>query len=110
MILDKGTCTIHATTNDAPAGSKPLDKLTEKYRSWYGELDFGTDPAYVSDYREDVVTTARIRVHQNREVTTRDVLTFDHAPGARYEIIRVYHGTDGDNGALISDLNLRRVN
>jgi hypothetical protein len=113
MILDKGICSIFAVTKSAPAGGKPVDTLTLKYQSWYGELDFSSEPSYETDYREDVEVSARIRIHQNREVTTRDALYFSSAStptGIRYEIVRAYHGTDDESGIPITDLSLRRVN
>lgn len=110
MILDKGICTVYTAANGAPAGNKPIDQLTTKYESWYGELDFGSDPAYVTEFREDVETSARIRIHQNRSITTRDAVKLSiDAAGIVYEITRVYHGTDDENGQQISDINLRRV-
>lgn len=109
MILDKGTCSIFSAANGAQAGNKPIDQLTKKYQSWYAELDFSSDPAYVTDYREDVETSSRIRILQDRSITTRDALIFDAAPDAKYEITRAFHGTDDESGEPISDLTLRRV-
>lgn len=108
MILDKGICTIYSVTNSAGAGNKPVDVLTLKYQSWYGELDFSSDPVYVTEFREDVETTARIRVHQNRFISTQDILKF--GADDKHEITRVYHAVDKENGQLISDLSLRRIN
>lgn len=109
MILDKGICTVYSVINTASAGNKPIDKLTQKYQSWYGELDFSSDPAYVTDYREDVETSSRIRILQNRTITTRDAARLSAEPDVKYEITRAYHGTDPDSGEAITDLTLRRV-
>ncbi len=109
MILDEGICTIYSVTNSAGAGNKPVDVLTKKYQSWYGELDFSSDPVYVTEFREDVETTARIRVHQSRNISTQDVLKFDSDTNAKFEITRVYHANDDDNGQPISDISLRRI-
>lgn len=106
MILDAGICTIYATTNGAAAGGKPVENRTEKFRSWYAELDFSSDPTWSTDYREDVEASARIRIHQNRTITPRDVASIS---GIDYEIVRAFHGTDDDNSQGITDLTLRRV-
>lgn len=106
LILDAGICTIYATANGAAAGGKPIEQLTQKFQSWYAELDFSSDPNYATDYREDVEASARIRIHQNRSITTRDAAKIG---GQTFEIIRAYHGTDDDNGQPITDLTLRRV-
>ena len=110
MILDKGICRIYKTENGAPAGNKPIDTLILRCESWYGELDFGSDPAYVTEYREDVETTARVRIHQDRNITTRDAATLSVVPEARFEITRAYHALDDDSGQPITDLSLRRIN
>ncbi|NLD52072.1 MAG: hypothetical protein GX650_04170 [Clostridiales bacterium] len=110
MILDSGICTIYEAANSAVAGNKPIDQLTKKYESWYGELDFGSDSAYVTDFREDVETSARIRILQHRSITNRDAAELSTEPGIRYEVTRVYHALDDDSGQPISDLNLRRIN
>lgn len=109
MMLDAGICTIYSAQNNAPAGNKPIDTLTKKYESWYGELDFGSDPMYVSEYREDVEMSTRIRIMQNRTITARDAAMLSAQPGIKYEIVRVYHAADDDNGQPITDLSLRRV-
>jgi hypothetical protein len=110
VILDKGVCTIYEATNSAVAGNKPINQLSKKYESWFGELDFGSDPNYVTEFREDVETSARIRIHQNRSITTQDAAMLSTEPAARYEVSRVYHALDEDSGQPISDLNLRRIN
>ena len=106
IILDAGICTIYATTNSAAAGEKPTEQLTQKFQSWYAELDFSSDTNYETEYREDVEASARIRIHQNRSITTRDAAEIG---GVTFEIIRAYHGTDDDNSQPITDLTLRRV-
>ena len=106
MILDAGICIVYAVKNISAAGDKPMDGLEEKFRSWYAELDFSTDPTWATDYREDVETSARIRVHQNRAITPRDRAKIGQA---EFEILRAFHGTDDDTGQPITDLTLRRV-
>ena len=110
MILDKGICTIYRTENGAPVGNKPIDTLIQRYESWYGELDFGTAPRYVTEFREDVETTARVRILQDWSITTRDMATLSAAPDVRFEITRAYHAKDDESGELITDLDLRRIN
>lgn len=109
MILDAGMCTVYGATNGAPAGNKPLDVLTVRHRSWFGELNFETAPAYPTLNREEVEASTRVRVFQHRGISNRDAATLDTQPGIRYEVTRVYHGRDDDSGELISDLTLRRV-
>ena len=106
MILDSGICIIYTVTNATAAGGKPTQNRTEKFRSWYAELDFSSDPTWATDYREDVEASARIRIHQNRTITPRDVATIGSID---YEIVRAFHGTDDDNSQPITDLTLRRV-
>lgn len=110
MILDAGICTVYQAVNGADAGSKPIDTLVQKYKSWFGELEFSSDAVYVTDYREDVETSARIRILQNKTITNRDVAVLSTMPSVRFEITRIYHGIDDDNGQLISDISLRRIN
>ena len=70
MILDKGFCSIYEVANSAPAGGMPVEKLTLKYQSWYGELDFSTTP-YQAEMQEDVEISARVRIVQNRSIQPR---------------------------------------
>ena len=114
MILDRGVCTVYATENSAEAGKMPIDRLTQKHQSWYGELSFETAPAYPTEYREDAEASSRIRILQNRAVTNRDILIFTDQPtppadAEQYEINRAYHGRDEESGELITDLTLKRV-
>jgi len=114
LILDKGICTVYATENSAEAGKMPVDRLTQKHQSWYGELSFETSPAYPTEYREDVETSSRIRILQNRAVTSRDIVIFTDqtvspADAEQYEITRAYHGIDEDSGEPITDLTIRRI-
>ncbi|NLU52377.1 MAG: phage head closure protein [Clostridiaceae bacterium] len=106
MILDKGICTIYDVKNAAPPGSKPQKVLVQKYQSWYAELDFETVPKDAA-MQEMVETSARIRVLQNRSITNHDVVIL--ADGKQYEVTRAYHGTDEENGELITDLTLKKV-
>jgi len=113
MILDKGFCSIYAVTNTAAAGDMPVEGLTLKYQSWYGELDFSTTP-YQTDFQEDVEISARIRIVQNRSVSNHDVAILSNvlpppAGAVQYRIVRAYHGTDDENGQPITDLSLEKV-
>ena len=113
MILDKGFCSIYEVTNSAPAGGMPVEKLTLKYQSWYGELDFSTTP-YQAEMQEDVEISARVRIVQNRSVSNHDVAILSNVlpppPGAvQYRIVRAFHGVDDENGQPITDLSLEKV-
>lgn len=107
MILDKGICSIFSV-----GGTVFAPTYTPKYQSWYGELNFETAPAFPTAAREEVGTSARIRVLQNRSINNGDALYFssESTPyGDRYDVTRAFHGIDDDSGELITDLTLRRV-
>ena len=107
MILDKGICSIFTV-----GGTTFSPTFSLKHQSWYGELSFETAPSSPTEYREDVETSARIRIHQNRAINNKDALYFSDqtAPdGDRYKITRAYHGIDEESGEQITDLTLRRV-
>ena len=105
MILDKGICSIYAVSNSAAAGNKPVAALTLKYKSWYGELNFETNPGTVGA-QEAVAADNRIRILQNRAVSNHDVAVVD---GVQYNVTRAYHGIDDESGELITDLTLERL-
>lgn len=109
MILDKGTCTVYSIGNSASAGSMPVETMTKRYESWYAELDFETNPTNPTEWREEVVTDARIRVIQNRTIVNKDAIKLSPEPDTWYEVMRVFHGVDDENGELISDISLRKV-
>lgn len=113
MILDKGYCSIYTTGNISQPGDMPVEGLTLKYQSWYGELDFLVSPAEIGA-QEGIAIANKIRVIQNRDITNHDVAVLstvlpapDSSP--RYNVVRVYHGIDDDNGQPISDLSLERL-
>ena len=113
MILDKAYCSVYGTDNEADPGGMPSQRRVLKYQAWYGELDFGTSPFY-AEGQEDVEIAARIRIPQNRAVSSHDVVvlapTLSPPPDCRqYEITRAFHGTDEESGQPITDLSLRRV-
>lgn len=84
----------------------PVFSLSEKYISWYGELNFETNPIYATANQEDVEISARIRIIQNRTISNQDVAILS---GIQYEIKRAFHGIDEENGQPITDLTLVRV-
>lgn len=111
MILDRGICTICHTIDTAAPGEAPSLENRPFWESWYGELSFETAPARPTDSREDLRTDARIRVLQNRAITTRDVVTLTAVDGTAttYRVRRAYHGTDTESGEPISDLSLEVI-
>lgn len=116
MILDSGICSIFSATDGAAKGNMPRPLLSLKYQSWYGVLEFETAPAQPTDARIESATAMRIRVLQERSITSRDVVLFgaeiadpNDPKLERYEITRAYHGVDSDNNQPITDLTLRRV-
>lgn len=114
MNLDKGFCTIYAKTNSAAPGKMPVSTPGSiKHQSWYGELNFETVP-YQQAKQRDVEISARVRVLQNRAISTLDIavlsLVLPPAAGSvQYEIVRAFHGVDDDSGEPITDLSLREV-
>lgn len=113
MILDKGFCSIYEVTNTAAAGDMPIEGLTLKYQSWYGELDFSTVP-YQAEFQEDVEISARVRIIQNRSISNHDVAILSNvlpppSDAIQYRIVRAYHGIDDENGQPITDLSLEKV-
>lgn len=109
MILDKGICTFHELTDISEPGRMPNEQMVAVYQSWYGELDFGSDMAYSTAKREDVAVSARVRVLQNRSISNLMAVTLSDQPDKRFEVIRVYHGTDDNSGQPISDVSLKAV-
>lgn len=114
VILDSGICTVFARENAAGKGEKPRYAYTRKTQSYYGELDFETGGVWTTQGREDRVVDTRIRILQDRTVKAHDVVVLADVTTTEdaeiYEIERAYHGRDDENGELISDLSLRKVN
>lgn len=113
MILDKGYCSIYEVYNTAAPGDMPVDGLTLKFQSWYGELNFESSQSTAAAH-EGVTVSNRIRIVQNRSIDNHHVAVLstvlpapDDAP--QYNVVRAYHGMDDDNGQLITDLSLERV-
>ena len=105
MILDNGVCAVYKVENKAAAGNTPQKKPVLKFESWYGELLFENTPRF-EDEQAYAEVANRIRIPQNRMVSVQDVVTLGET---QYGISRVYHGRDDDNGALISDISLYRL-
>lgn len=116
MLLDKGYCSIYEIGNSAAPGDMPVESLTLKYQSWYGELNFETAPKAM-DAREGVAVSNRIRILQNRSVNNNDVAVLsstlpdpeDPLPATRYNITRAFHGIDEQSGEPITDLTLEML-
>lgn len=112
MILDTGICTLFRSADISDRGDMPTYAHTAYARGWYKALDYATSPQHLTDYAEDTVIAARIRIIQNRAVSVHDrvVLANTDKPDgyAVYSILRAWHGTDED-GELITDLTLEAV-
>ena len=108
MILDKGMCFIYHVNDSAEAGDMPKPQMTLFCRSYYGELNFDTT-SKGNEFQEDVQINARIRILQNREISTHDVVMLSTNGQNAFKIIRAFHGIDKDNGQLVSDLSLQEV-
>lgn len=101
MILDDGICTIcRVRENGTTAG-----ELQEVAQVWYKGLDYSSSP-YGEEYRVDTALERRIRVLRQNGLTALYAVLID---GERYEVVRIYHGTDDDNGQPITDLTLRQI-
>ena len=79
--------------------------------SWYGELNFETNPAHPTDNREEVRTDTRVRILQNRRINNHDRVELKDIDGETrlYEVTRAYHGADDESGELITDLSLEVI-
>ena len=102
MILDDGICTICKIIENGTTQGE----LQEVDQVWYKELDYASSP-YGGDYRIDAHIERRIRVLRQKGLTALYAVLID---GERYEVERIYHGRDDDNGKLITDLTLRLIN
>ncbi len=109
MNLDTGICSIYKLENKARAGGKPDIQIVIPAISepWYGELDFESNPKYVTEMQEDVEIASRIRVLQDKRINRQTVVTL--ADGKQYKVERAYHGKDEESGELITDISLSRV-
>lgn len=113
MILDRGVCRVYRKTKTSGAGDKPGYTDVLFHESYYGELNFETSPAHPTERREEILTAARIRILQNRNIANHDrveLVPFDGTGDAenvkRYEVGRAWHGDDGESGDAITDLSL----
>jgi hypothetical protein len=107
LILDKGICSVYAITNIAEPGNMPKAKLALKFQSWYGELNFETTPVNAA-MQENVYTSARIRILQNRNIDSLNVVTLSDGT-QQYDVTRAYHGVDDESGEIITDLTLKKA-
>ena len=105
MILDRGICDVYRQVNAAQPGGKPTFILEQIFESWFGELNFETNPARPTEAREEVRTDARIRILQNRTINNHDrvVLHITGEEARHYRVTRAWHGVDDDSGEPISD-------
>lgn len=113
MILGDGICTVFSKADVSGKGEKPRYRYDRKTQSYFAALEYETGSKWTTQGREDVTIDARIRIMQDKAITTSDVVVLDDVESAedaeRYEIDRIYHGRDDESGALISDVSLRRV-
>lgn len=114
MILDDGVCTVFAMVDKAPPGGMPNLQPQMKTMAWFGYLDFATAEAWPTEGREETEVTARIRIHQDRSITNKNVVVLQEANTItekmeRLEVVRAYHGHDDESGQPITDLTLKAV-
>lgn len=115
MILDDGICTVFDLVDVAQPGGKPNLQPRFKTAAWYKELDFATSEAWPTDKREEIEVETRIRIHQDRSITNKNVVVLQETETIeegmqRLEVVRAYHGHDDENGMPITDLTLKAVN
>ena len=117
MILDSGILTVFRKSNTPDLGRMPAPSYTMLHMGWYGRLNFETSPVRPTEGRQEHQTDLRVRILQCLSIRQNDVAVLRQLsvmPDAQagetvYRITRAYHGTDPDNGALISDLSLEVV-
>ena len=111
MNLDDGICTIYHKVNTKGPAEKPAFVDEAYWRSWYGELNFETEPARPTENREEIRTATRVRILQNCRIGKHDRVRLEPrgAETLTYEVGRAYHGVDEESGELITDLSLEVV-
>lgn len=113
MILDSGVCSIFERVNTAAPGFMPVYRFARKTAGWYGLRSFSSRPEYLRD-KEATTVALKIRILQDLSVTNLDTVVLADveevpADAVRYEVVRVYHGTDDQTGVPISDIDLEVV-
>lgn len=114
MILDTGIFTAFRKKDVSKPGGMPKFETEKITKGYFGILAYETAPVNPTGEREDVETTLRIRVSQNRNITNHSVVVLRNtgkiAENDRvYEVTRAFHGNDSENGQPISDLTLLEV-
>ena len=114
MILDTGICTIFDRVDASTPGSMQKYEYRVRRQTWYGMLNFETQPRVQDEKRENVEIAARIRIPQCYGVNSHNVVVLRPVSampqsGPRYNVIRAYQGDDDDNGLPITDLTLAEV-
>lgn len=114
MILDSGICTVFRAQDISEPGAKPVTSYEPIWQSWYGELDYETAPAWITEGRKEQRVDNRIRIYQCREIRQNDVVVLEALSdfGQRseasvvYKVVRAWHGADNAGPSPISDLSL----
>lgn len=106
MILNDGICTLCWRVNTAEPGQKPVYAPEAIGQSWYGDLEFATNPEFNTELREDALVDRRIRVLRDFSL---DRLYYVEIDGDYYKVTRVFNGRDEDSGQLMADISLQRI-
>lgn len=114
MILDSGICSIFEKVNTSAPGFMPVFRFVRKAAGWYGVRNFSSRPTYLQQDKESTTVALKIRILQNLAVTNQDTVVLSDVPevpasAVRYEVVRIYHGTDEQTGVPISDIDLEVV-
>lgn len=75
---------------------------------------FTARPRYLQEEKESTTLAAKIRIIQNRQISTHDIVVLEDAEqvpasAVQYRIVNLYHDTDRENGQPITDIDLEVV-
>lgn len=105
MTYDDGILTVYAIENNAEPGDKPVQKLMEKSKYYYGYEELGISRFYqAKSANQHVEAVVRIPSWENVKVT--DISALDD--GIQYQIVMV-QPTHDDDGLRMMRLTLERV-
>lgn len=104
--MNSGICTLYEYQDVAAEAEMPRRELIEIGVAWYWELEFASESIESSGQSDMVSIDNRIRILQNRFVSSQSVIALEDKK--LYRTIRAFHGTD-DYGRPITDISLKRI-
>lgn len=105
MLLDSGILILYKLINTAENGRKPLLKLNEFDRAYYGERTVGYNRLYAAKGVNQQIDKL-VRIWRNDAVNAGDYVILDDQK--QYRIDAVQHLYD-DDGLKVTDLTLNRL-